>query len=91
VSRPICLIPGCARAPNPDHYVDEHEPQPRCTCGQTMTVEHAPGCVLSENIRGWDDTRVWCPLQGRFATEQECTTSCAAPEQRVVCAMERKL
>lgn len=31
---------------------------------------------------------IWCPLQGRNATESECVDSCAAPEQRPVCAME---
>jgi hypothetical protein len=35
--------------------------------------------------------KVWCPLQGRLATEEECVTACAAPEQRVVCQMEAQM
>jgi hypothetical protein len=30
---------------------------PRCTCSQSWDAKHAPGCLLSEDVRGWDDTR----------------------------------
>jgi hypothetical protein len=29
----------------------------RCTCSQSWDAKHAPGCLLFEDVRGWDDTR----------------------------------
>ena len=36
-----------------------------------------------------DREGVWCPLRGLTVSETECVTGCAAPEQQVVCRMER--
>jgi hypothetical protein len=37
-----------------DHYL---RPPAGCTCSQSWDAKHAPGCLLFEDVRGWDDTR----------------------------------
>jgi hypothetical protein len=37
-----------------DHYA---RPPQGCTCSQSWDAKHAPGCLLFEDVRGWDDTR----------------------------------
>jgi hypothetical protein len=41
-----------------EFYAGMNRTVARCTCNQTMDAKHAPGCLLFEDVRGWDDTRV---------------------------------
>jgi hypothetical protein len=40
-----------------EFYAGMNRTVARCTCNQTMDAKHAPGCLLFEDVRGWDDTR----------------------------------